>query len=190
MGNRTLLLLPIIAIVTFGCSESKPAVVFLGNPPSDEVFSKEKITDSKYVKSRLDAGLHPDTINDQTTNQDYLLTFAVRHHAIETVALLLESGAAVDVRSTGLHKTPLFQAAFEGDMEIVELLVEAGADVNATDDLGNNVLREAILAKRTGVVEHLLEAGCNPDHRNVDGKSMRDIAIQYGTEEIKSLMKR
>ena len=100
--------------------------------------------------------------------------------------MLLAADANVDARSSGLDKTPLFQAAFENRIEIAQLLLDHGADVNAVDALGRNALREAILAKHTEMVELLLQAGCNPRQKDTDGNTMADIAEKYGTAEVKA----
>jgi len=133
-----------------GCSDGRPA-----RPPSDPIdpiFSPEKIRDAAYVRHRIDQGLNLNTKNYTFTNQDYLLTFAVRHGAEETVQLLLSVGADVHIRSSGFNKTPLFFAAHYNELKIAEILIEHRADVNAVDELGNNALREAILGKNLEMV--------------------------------------
>ncbi len=56
-----------------------------------------------------------------------------RHHAL--VRWLLEQGANVNARSSAQSRhTALHAAAWNGDMEMVKLLVEAGADITARDE--------------------------------------------------------
>jgi ankyrin repeat protein len=184
-GFGTLLLIFLV-----GCAKPAPVVVFAGPPPTDEIFTTERIADVDYVRDRIADGLSLQAKNDQTTNQDYLLCYAVRQGANATVTLLLDSGAQVDIRSSGLNKTPLFQAAYDGRVEIMRLLIERGANVNAVDLLGNNPLREAISSKNLQAVQLLLDAGCDPKHVNQDGKSMLDIANQYGSKEIQARIAR
>lgn len=155
--------------------------------PSDPVFTRSKIRDTPYVRQRLMNGLDPNRQNHSVTNQDYLLTYAVRHGAESTVKMLLEAGAIVDSRSRGLGKTALFQAAFQNQPRICKLLIAHGADVNAVDSLGNNALREAILTQHPNTVATLLEAGCRMDQQNQDGETMYDLAMKHGSAEVKAL---
>ncbi|MEC8554553.1 MAG: ankyrin repeat domain-containing protein [Planctomycetota bacterium] len=174
-----------LALLAFlGCSDGRPA-----GPPSDPIFSPEKILDTAYVKQRIDQGLNPNARNNAFTNQDCLLTYAVRHGAAETVRLLLSVGADVEIRSSGRSKTPLFQAAYDNQLQIAEILVEHGADVNAVDMFGNNALREAIIGgENREMVRFLLQARCDPYHKNNDGESMAEIANKYGTPEIQKII--
>ncbi|MGH3492927.1 MAG: ankyrin repeat domain-containing protein, partial [Sciscionella sp.] len=49
-----------------------------------------------------------------------------------TVALLVDAGAEVDARFRGPHEeTPLHWAASSDDVEVLDALLDAGADVNA-----------------------------------------------------------
>lgn len=156
---------------------------------SESPFTPANIRDPEFIAKKLAAGLSPNVKNDNRFNQDTLLVFAVRNGARETVELLLKAGVNVNQRTTGFAKTPLFQAAFGGDLEVARILVNHKADVNAVDDDGNNALREAILAKKPRMVEYLLEAGCDPSRRNKSRQTMVDLAEQYGTPEIKQMLR-
>ena len=152
-------------------------------------FVPEAIINAALIEELLNQGLSVDTRNTNRFNKDTLLYFAVRNGAKETVKLLLERGATVDAKSSTLGKTALFQAAFDGRVDLAEILVGKGGNVNALDMFSNNALREAILGKRTKTVSFLLEKGANPNQRNTDGETMADIARKSGTPEIKALFK-
>jgi hypothetical protein len=175
-------MIQLVVTVFAGCAPSKSS-----ESNSDDIFTTEHIQDSEYVKRRLDGGLDPNTQNTSPSNQDHLITYAIRRNAIETVRILIESGANVDIRSAGFEKTPIFQAAYQDRLEIASLLIEAGANVNAVDVLGNNALRESILGKNLEMTRLLLESGADPAQTNKEGQTMSEIAQQFGTPEIKRM---
>ena len=55
--------------------------------------------------------------------------------------------------------TALIYAARVGPLEVVRLLVEAGADVNAQDSNGNTALSIALQRDRSEIAEYLRENG-------------------------------
>jgi len=57
-------------------------------------------------------------------------------------SMLIAHGADVNARSIN-GWTPIMGAAFDGNLELVRLLVQAGADVGARDDAGKTVLQYA-----------------------------------------------
>ena len=71
---------------------------------------------------------------------------------------LLGAGAAIDARN-GEGETPLLMAARAGNNEVVRLLVEHRADVNAADNLQHTALYYAGERGFTEIVELLLAAG-------------------------------
>lgn len=54
----------------------------------------------------------------------------------EIVGNLLSAGAMVDSREPGEGMTPLLIASLQGELELVQLLVNAGADIEATNATG------------------------------------------------------
>jgi len=84
---------------------------------------------------------------------------------VEMVKLLLSANAKVDARNVG-GETALMVAVEFGELQIVEILIAAGADVNAVDYIGRTVLnraRRTVLnrdrKKQTEIVRVLKEAG-------------------------------
>lgn len=163
--------------------------IFLGcgGPTSDPLPGR--LNDTEYVRQRLAQGTTWKDGEELPIDKEELLLFAVSDGdaPVETVRVLLQSGADPDARESLLNKTPLFLAAYEGRVEIVQALIASGADVNAVDRFGNNALREAISAGHHDIVRLLLEAGAKPNQVNQDGESMADLASKYGTAEIQAL---
>jgi len=155
--------------------------------PGLEPFAHETIKTPSKMEKLLDAGLDPNTRSPDAYNEP-LLWRSVRLRQPQTVRLLLDRGARVDEKSATFKKTALFQAAYDGSLEIAMLLIDRGADPNALDMHDNNALREAILANRPAMVRLLRDHGSNPDQENKDGESMRAIAQEHGTEEIQAVL--
>ncbi|MFQ5639980.1 MAG: ankyrin repeat domain-containing protein [bacterium] len=83
----------------------------------------------------------------------------------ETVRLLADAGANINASSTLFKKTMLGWAASGGNADIVKALIEAGADVNAKDEIGGTALSAAVMAKppRIDIIKILINAGADPD---------------------------
>jgi ankyrin repeat protein len=84
--------------------------------------------------------------------------------------VLLDAGVDVDARSDGVGFTPLFFAAGVDAVDLVDLLLERGADPRATTATGETPLHEAAReAERTGTIARLLAANVDPNARADDG---------------------
>src|SRR5262245_2263064 len=103
-------------------------------------------------------------------------TYTPLHYAVDrgtrpgVAEALLAAGADVNARAAGQPRegrTPLMLAAGRGRLDLVRLLLAAGADVHALDVWGFSALASACLGGKTaayeGVVRELLAAGAKPD---------------------------
>lgn len=78
-----------------------------------------------------------------------------------TVRLLLDQGANANAKHSKDETTPLQWASIDGNRDVLQLLCERGADVNAKDKDGNTALHFAVRNGNTAVVELLLKQGAN-----------------------------
>ena len=79
--------------------------------------------------------------------------------------LLIERGADIEYKMTGGWR-PLMAAAQEGGVATIEVLVNAGAWVNARRgrDRGWTALSSAVQDRELPIVDALLDAGADPTH--------------------------
>jgi len=80
--------------------------------------------------------------------------------------------------------TALILAAYHGNDEAVDVLMNAGADPCAADLHGNTALMGAIYKGELGIARRLLGAKCNPDQKNAAGQTAAMYAALFGRIEI------
>jgi ankyrin repeat protein len=124
----------------------------------------------------------------QISRNGGLLTLAVKHGHVEMVRLLLDLGADVDERTmleeleepTLSWGMPLWHAALAGQRDIVELLLDRGADPNANVYASGWPLRNAWDHEDDSVKRLLLERGAK--------RQPYMIAETHDVEEAKRLL--
>jgi ankyrin repeat protein len=80
--------------------------------------------------------------------------------------------------------SPLMMAAQAGHLELVELLIEAGANVNAQNDCNSTALMFASRCGHISVVRTLLAAGANVNVQHITGKTPLAYALhEYSHSE-------
>src|SRR5262249_29613985 len=81
-------------------------------------------------------------------------------------------------RATGAHGIPvMFHAVLGNNMEILQHLVENGADVNAGDGL-NTALHAAAVADAADIAQWLLVHGADPRLKDYAGKTPMQVALE------------
>ena len=106
----------------------------------------------------------------------------------ETVLLLLERGAKLDEGAA--DNTPLFIAAGEGDLELTQLLIDKGADVNyRMDSMAFTALHRAAASGSVEVTELLLKHGAKPNVTNRLGDTPLSVATKKGFDEVAALLR-
>ncbi|HEX3436544.1 MAG TPA: ankyrin repeat domain-containing protein [Pseudacidobacterium sp.] len=108
----------------------------------------------------------------------------------EAVTLLLEHGAhAHQVSHNPLRNQPLHACvSLNNSVDAVRSLLEAGADVNATQHGGYTPLIQAAAAGKKEIVLILLENGAQTDARCDQGKTALDYARERGHAELVTLL--
>jgi cytohesin len=77
----------------------------------------------------------------------------------------------------------LHKAAFEGYLEIVELLVNFGVDVNCRDPKQRTALDRAMENLHLDVVDHLIQHGADVNGQDKYGQTQLHLAVDFEVEE-------
>lgn len=142
---------------------------------------------------------------------DKALLVAVKANNFTGVKQAVENGADVNVRDPERYnncsgdfqprRTPLMEAVcprartssrswklLPVKMEIVDYLLERGADLNGQERNGNSILDRAILPGRANVIKSLLEHGADPNVPNKYGDTPLIQACSAGDLEMAKLL--
>jgi ankyrin repeat protein len=84
--------------------------------------------------------------------------------------------------------TALMWACYDEKLEIVELLLENGADVNIVSNTGDTALTIAIREEHVAIVEMLLEYGADTRVKNDRGENPLIMATRLKNTEIVNLL--
>jgi ankyrin repeat protein len=143
-----------------------------------DVFEAAAIGDAGRLRTLLDE--NPSLANAWSDDGFTPLHFAAFFGHPEAARLLIERGADLEARSTNrefaLNAAPLHSAVAARQRDVIEVLLDAGADVNAVQHAGYTPLLEAAQSGDSELVELLLERGADPDAKLDDGRTATDLA--------------
>ena len=114
-------------------------------------------------------------INGTIANQTTPLMCASRLGETAMVKAFLELGADLNaVNSDG--NNALWLACFNGNLDIIDILVKNGISIDHQNDNGSTCLMYAASASKPEVVERLLALGANSQLKNLDDFTALDMA--------------
>ena len=146
-------------------------------------------TDSqtRLLRRLLDAGGDPNVYVDTRKEEEAYtsLMTAIGNNASAAVEMLLGAGAKVNGPQGYAGETPLTLAARSpSDMErITVMLLDAGSDVNATNEYGLTALMDATHRQSAVVIEMLIKHGAEVDARDHQGRTALQFAAERGNLE-------
>lgn len=131
---------------------------------------------------------------NQMNNAGYtcvmLVSLAKLHNpAHQTVVQRMFQMADVNIRAKKHCQTALMLAVSHGNLDMVEMLLVAGADINIQDEDGSTALMCAAEHGRVDIVKLLLsQSDCDSLIQDVDGSTAFKIAWQAGHRDIGLLL--
>ena len=154
--------------------------------------------------------LHPGIVNARATWNETPIEAATQMGNRPILDFLIERGAPVDfftacvlgnanqVRAEleanparaadrGVHHLPaLYFAAIGGQLEVAELLLAQGADVNARAEAAAPI-HGAVIGRSAELVHWLLAHGADPEVPDHEGRSARALAVAMKREDLAGL---
>jgi ankyrin repeat protein len=137
------------------------------------------------VRRLLDEGHDPDDVGFLGLGNCYgtslLAAMALLDDPSHIVRLLLSRGANPNV-THGLYHTPLQEAAKLGDRELIQILLDHGADINNPGGRNGSVVEAAVTDLK--LVQWLIEKGADPTlHNKTNGGTALHAACLNGDVE-------
>ncbi len=129
-------------------------------------------------------------VNISNTYGRSALIEAVSSRSLKKVDFLLKNGAQVNRKSEGFGGvSPISEAVYNEDLEMVKLLIDHGADLSLEKDNGETLLLVAILSEKSyPVVKLLIEKGADVNRSNNYKETPLMKAAQYNLPAIVKLL--
>jgi ankyrin repeat protein len=141
--------------------------------PSEEnvaLFKAASAGSITGVENALKKGAKPNFFHRPDDGKNALHVTA-ENGSIDILRLLLDHGAVVDALAAPHQSTALIYACQNDHIEVVKVLLAAGANVNAVNCYGNSGLHEAARLGYVALLKLLIEAGAHVNLANHKGST-------------------
>ncbi len=137
----------------------------------------------ELVARLVEAGAEADAVDEIGFSP---LMEAVRDNKIDVARYLISLDADVNRRSyaNALYLTPMHMAGLSGNPDMVQLLADAGADIDPKGRENGTPLLWTLGEGKMDAVMKLLELGADPHHKNSYGFSAADFARQMENADL------
>jgi uncharacterized protein len=168
----------IVAAAAFaGLSAPAPAQLLGPGYQGLALIQAVKDRDGNKAQEILGENPSPAVVNARDADDNTALSVALLSRDPEWTGYLLNKGADPNLAAGKGGDTPLIIAARLGFDQAVEWLLGMGANVNATNKMGETALIAAVQQRQTVAVRRLLAAGADPDKTDTaQGYSAREYA--------------
>jgi ankyrin repeat protein len=110
---------------------------------------------------------------------------AVVKGKIEKVQSVIKSNKVdISCRDIDTHETPLHVAAFIGHRELLETLIQSGADLDSRDLLGHTALHKAVIIGQIESIQCLIARGAKINIIDKEQRTPAHYAIKHHLDEI------
>ncbi|MGH8703473.1 MAG: ankyrin repeat domain-containing protein [Burkholderiales bacterium] len=144
------------------------------------------------MRALVAAGANPNALERDRYD---IVTIAAVADDVATLKVALELGCSAKNVTSRYDGTALIAAAHLGHVEIVRMLIKAGAPLDHVNNLGWTALIESIVLgdggpRHTETLKALVEAGASPNLADRNGQTPLALARQRGYGEMVKLLER
>ena len=132
----------------------------------------------KKMKNNIKKGIDVNSLGEYASTP---LHYACREGNFEMVKFLIENGANVNIENHYSTIYPIFDVITslnnqKTHLQIIQLLIDNGANIKKVDSFGNTLLYHAIEQENIILIELLIQLGCDINHCSRHDK---DTALHY-----------
>eukprot|EP00943_MAST-04B_sp_MAST-4B-sp1_P000792 g792.t1 len=154
---------------------------------NDRLISSVRRGDIKDTELLINYGANV-RCRDKTPEELPVIHNAVRYNHPECLRLLLMAGAKHNVRVSRLNTTPLLLASEVGHLQCVHVLLSAGADPNAMDELKCTPLMYACEKGYADIVYLLLKHNADTSRVDRNGWTPLLLSCHLGAADVVELL--
>ena len=181
--------------IIFGISSRSLAAMLKENPDAVHATDTQGRTALDWATARAQLSdmrlliKHNSNVNTMDVRGRTTILHAVDSHNNEAVRILLEAGADPNPKvPEGLFRSsPLKAASFGGLAEMVKLLLEFDADIDAYSPEGQTALHAAVISQNVECADILLEAGASLEDVARNGGTPLTLAIIHNSHSVLKL---
>ncbi|KAG8753175.1 hypothetical protein FRC14_006356 [Serendipita sp. 396] len=146
--------------------------------PWVEVYGTALATAAQYGNDNAALTLLKNGADRNFRSGTGLLVMACRYLRVDSVRAFLDAGAAIKLESG--RETALHAAAKRGELPIIQLLIERGADINAPGGAYGTPLTAVIQSGNQAAFQFMLDNGADIHDRGTESNCPIDQAIWCG----------
>eukprot|EP00127_Corallochytrium_limacisporum_P006512 Clim_evm43s229 gene=Clim_evmTU43s229 len=153
--------------------------------PTSPRTERERYIKAKYINQ---LGVPDSDLGDSDKIAALMETAIEKDDLVQCLKAML-LGCSPQGHTVKDHEPYINEAVRTGSPELIELLYQGGADVNAADEKGHNALMECVVDHKVQHACVLLKKGADSTKRNQEGEDALDLALREEQVDIVTLIK-
>ncbi|CAM4539311.1 unnamed protein product [Leuciscus chuanchicus] len=144
-----------------------------------------RLSRSFLSRSNMSVARSDDTLDEEDSFVMKAIIHAINDDNVPGLKHLLGSLTSYDINQPNKHGTPpLLIAAGCGNVQIIDVLMKKGAEIQALDKTGANAIYYAARHGHVGTLRFLHEKKCPLDIQDKSGETALHVAARYGNVDV------